>query len=387
MLSSLCFATSVSAFCSTVIYDYVPGLHAIHCDYSYGPEEIWTVPAQITKPRFLVRGADDAVGGAGGRVDAKLAVKAGTILDLKMGSNGEASSVSRGGESLLVAGGGSGKEPNFVSPKADLLKAEEPGLPIGKYLGDGSVFIEWYDARQPFELVDPLPYIVVDIFDSEKAGFAHTGSWQEWTVPEGVDHALFELFGGEGESGEPRGHIIAGLEVEPEETFSIFVGGHGRDTTLVRDGSFDVGVAAGGDTERPNYFPWGASNANEFWEGGGTGSEPEDGYAIVHYWPPEESTEVPPEDKPDVGHQPELAPPSLSLSQQPAPVCIVPSLRNKTPRAARRALANANCALNKVNRRSTGKRGMWGRVVHQSPSPGTATLASGVTITVGVPRR
>jgi len=293
MLSTLYFASPASAVCGSVIFDFVPGLHAIGCSYSSGSEETWAVPTRITKPRFSIRGAEDEIGGKGGFISAKLPVEAGQTLDLKMGGDGAASSVSRGGVPLLVAGGGDGVEPNYIEPEAEPLEVEAPGLPVGSGVGNGSVFIEWYDAREPFELADSLGYVIVDIFDSEKVGFSHTGSAQEWTVPKGVDYVIFELFGGEGKSGEPRGHILAGLEVDPGEAFDIRVGGEGEDTTLVRGGSFDVGVAAGGDTERPNYLPWMSSPAEEFWEGGGGDSESGDGYAMVHFWPSENPTDPP----------------------------------------------------------------------------------------------
>lgn len=385
MLSALYFASPASAACGSVIFDFVPGLHAISCSYSSGPEETWTVPANITKPRFSVRGAEDEIGGRGGFISAKLPVEAGQILDLKMGGDGAATSVSRGGVPLLVAGGGDGIEPNYLDPEAEPLDVEAPGLPGGSGADDGSVFIEWYDARDPFELTHSLGYVIVDIFDSEKVGFSHTGTFQEWQAPEGVDFALFELFGGEGESGEPRGHILAGLEVDPGEAFDIQVGGEGEDTILVRGGSFEVGVAAGGDTERPNYFPWMASPAEEFWEGGGSESEPGYGYAIVHYWPSEDSTEVVPDDRSAGESQIEHEPLFADLSRKPAPACIVPRLRSRTVAAARRALIRANCTLRKLNRRPARKR-MRGRIVSQSPRAGTAiTAGSGVNVTVGAP--
>jgi hypothetical protein len=305
-----------------------------------------------------------------------------------MGGSGEASSVSHGGEPLLVAGGGDGKEPNYISPEAELLKVEEPGQPPGKYLGNGRVYIEWYDAREPFELTEPLPYVIADFFDSENVGFSHTGSWQEWIVPDGVDYATFELFGGEGESGEPRGHVLAGFEVEPGETFDIGVGGYGGNTSVSRPGLWDVGLAAGGDTERPNYLPWSASFAEEFWEGGGPGSKPSNGYAIVHYLPPEEgpSTE---EEPPNTGHEAEEQPstvgeqpPALDLqrSQDPGPPCIVPRLRGRTLRSARRALVRANCRLGKVKRRHSPRR----RVVAQDPPPRIVVASGrGVAVVVG----
>ena len=152
MVSALYFASPASAFCGWLIADPGLGFHAMTCYYESGPEQTWTVPTGITKPKFVVQGADDEVGGKGGFISAKLSVEAGQSLDLKMGGEGGASSVSRGGESLFVAGGGDGLEPNYISPDAEPLQVEEPGQPLGLALGNGSVFIQWYDAREPFEL-------------------------------------------------------------------------------------------------------------------------------------------------------------------------------------------------------------------------------------------
>jgi len=372
--SALLFAAPASAACSSVIADFVPGFHGISCHYADGPEQIWTVPTGITKPKFSILGADDAVGGRGGFVSARLPVEAGELINLKLGTDGEASSVSRDGEELLVAGGGNGAEPNYLSPEAEVLEVKEPGEPLAPNIGNGAAYLEWYDARKPFELTYPLAYVIVDIFDSEKAGFAYTGSGQEWIVPPEVDYALFELFGGKGSSGEPRGHILAGLEVEPGEAFELFVGGPGGDTTLVRAGSFDVGVAAGGDSERPNYLPSMASPADEFWEGGGPESVPGNGYAIVHYWPPKSPIGQP-------GEQREPKPPVVQ-TQESLPPCIVPRLHHRTVRAARSALLHANCGLGRVvHRGARGGRPSW--IVRQRPRAG-AVAAPGTKVEIVV---
>jgi hypothetical protein len=391
LLGVLCLASSASASCGTVIADFDPGYNAIACHFSSGSEETWTVPAHITKPRFSVRGADDTVGGGGGFLSAKLPLKEGETIDLRMGADGGSSSVSRGGELLLVAGGGDGADANYLSPEAEPLEVEEPGQPVGPSVGDGSVYVEWYDAREPFGLVDPLPAVVIDIFDGRGVGFPYTGGGQSWVVPEGVERVLFELWGGPGGSGEPRGHILAGFDVTPGDTFHIRIGGPGEDTTLVRGSTFSVGVAAGGDTERPNYLPWMSSPSEEFWEGGGVGSEPEAGYAIVHYWPPE------PQSDPPVSDPPAIDPLSMSLSSNPLslsidsagkalPPCTVPSLKNLTLRAARRTLFRQGCSLDEVKWKKARQR-VRGRVVSQKPPPGTVIQEdTEVVVTVGVAR-
>lgn len=62
------------------------------------------------------------------------------------------------------------------------------------------------------------------------------------------------------------------------------------------------------------------------------------------------------------------APVSVVVSRG-APPCIVPRLRGKTLRQARRALTRANCRLGRVSRRPAARR-LRGRVVGQRPSAG-----------------
>ena len=156
-------------------------------------------------------------------------------------------------------------------------------------------------------LDEPRPHLIVDIFDSEKEAFAFTGTWEEWTPPEGVTYAIFELFGGAGESGEAQGHVAAGVDLQPGEPYMIRVGGGGEDTSAVSIHClipewWECGgtvIAAGGDSTRSwnqtNLVPTDASAAIEHWEGGGPDSELESGRAIVHYWLPED--ERPPLDE------------------------------------------------------------------------------------------
>jgi hypothetical protein len=81
-------------------------------------------------------GADDSSGGRGGLVSAKLPLAVGDTLDLVMGANGAASSVSRGGETLLLAGGGDGSQPNYLGPPRTVRQTLAP-LPLpAKALGD-----------------------------------------------------------------------------------------------------------------------------------------------------------------------------------------------------------------------------------------------------------
>jgi PASTA domain len=66
------------------------------------------------------------------------------------------------------------------------------------------------------------------------------------------------------------------------------------------------------------------------------------------------------------------------------PTCRVPKLKGKTLRAARTALAKANCALGKVTRRRSSR--APGRVVAQKVTAGT-TQAAGKKVAVVVSKR
>jgi hypothetical protein len=369
---SLCLAASASATCGEIIHDFTPGIHAISCHYESGTDETWTVPAEITEPTFTLTGADDELGGSGGFLSAKVAVTSGDEFHLILGGEGAASSVSRNGAALLIAEGGSGEEPNYVSPEAQLLASEEPGQPLKGAPLNGSITIEWYDRRPFFNLTEPLPEVIVDFFGGETTVFPYSEEKQLWTAPDGINRAAFELFGGPGESGEPRGHVFTVFKVKPGETFGVEVGGPGEDTTLYGSASqFDVVRAAGGDTERDNYLPFGASPAEEFWEGGGPDSEPGIGKALVHYWYAGQANEEP------MDRRSELP------ARASVPRCVVPHLRGKRPRAVLRALARANCTLEKVHRRHSRRR-MRGRVVRQSPRPGTvAAPRARVSVVLG----
>jgi hypothetical protein len=356
---------SASASCASVHIDYEPGWHALSCDNQ--SEETWTVPGPVVKPRFEVRGADDSIGGAGGLVEARLPLEAGDVITFRMGDEGAATSVSRGDELLLVAGGGDGVEPNFVAPEADLLGSQDPGGELGPTVDDGSIYVEWYEARDPFDLDEPLPPNSVEFPGAQVETFPYTGGWQDWAVPEGINRAAFELYGGAGSSGEPYGHVVAEFSVTPGENFWVSVGGPGGDTEL-RPGGFDAAVAAGGDTERPNYLPFGGVSKVAFWEGGGPDSQLGEGKALVHYWWQPEQEQGTPIPDPSLGPPEE---PPITASE----LCVVPRLKDRTPRAARRRLAQASCGPVRIRRRATGMR-MRGRVIHQHPSQGTAIPAT-----------
>lgn len=125
-----------------------PRLLGIHCSYVSGPIENWTVPA-IAEAEFDLFGASDSVSGHGGRVKATLAVVPGETLVLESGGNGAASSVSRDGVPLLIAGGGDGAEPNYVSPAATETQVIAPGAPITSGVPDGRIFVTWWVPRKP----------------------------------------------------------------------------------------------------------------------------------------------------------------------------------------------------------------------------------------------
>ena len=64
------------------------------------------------------------------------------------------------------------------------------------------------------------------------------------------------------------------------------------------------------------------------------------------------------------------------------PRCVVPNVRGKAIRAARRAIARARCRVGRVTLR-TSKRVTKGRVVSQTPRPG-ARLPVGAKVTLAV---
>ncbi|HEX6152838.1 MAG TPA: hypothetical protein VFZ19_04865 [Solirubrobacterales bacterium] len=125
----------------------------IVCEYPIAPLVTWTVPAGLTSVRFIVSGADDSGSETkGGEVDASLEVTPGSTLTLKSGGPGEASSVSLEETPLIVAGGGDGVEPNFVTPAASDVETEEPGAPqTGPWPQAGQIWVEWtyfYEGEQ-----------------------------------------------------------------------------------------------------------------------------------------------------------------------------------------------------------------------------------------------
>jgi hypothetical protein len=371
-LGLLLLAPPAFAACASYHPDPVPpGFHGMVCSYATGPTENWTVPPNIATPKITLRGAGTEAGGTGGLIQARLPVVSGEILEIALGNDGGASSISRSGNPVLVAGGGDGVEPNYVDPSAKVSDVVEPGQ-AGGSLGNGSVYIEWYDARDPADLAGPKPNVIFDFFDTENFGFPYEGIPQKWVVPKDVDRATFELWGGSGESGAPHGHVLAGYRVAPGDAFNVWVGGPGEDTTLTyADGWPAVAaMAAGGDSERPNYVFPPASPAESLYEGGGSGSSGGSGYAIVHFSPPEEPT---------VDH-PVTTERSAGGS---LPTCVVPRLRDKTPRAARRLLTHANCMFGSVTRKPS-RPNQRGRIISQAMRAGThAAAGSAVAVTVG----
>jgi PASTA domain len=82
-------------------------------------------------------------------VKATIAVVPGETLVLESGGNGAASSVSRDGVRLLIAGGGDGAEPNYVSPAATKTQVIAPGAPITSGVPEGRIFVTWLIPRKP----------------------------------------------------------------------------------------------------------------------------------------------------------------------------------------------------------------------------------------------
>jgi hypothetical protein len=63
-----------------------------------------------------------------------------------------------------------------------------------------------------------------------------------WTVPDGVNAAVFDLYGGTGGGGAAGGHVQAALSVIPGEVYTLVVGGKGA----VPHGLSDIDGGAGG---------------------------------------------------------------------------------------------------------------------------------------------
>jgi hypothetical protein len=145
-------ADSVPSHCSSGIGDPAPGyegplLHGIACDYDpQRPVTEWTAPEDVTSAKFSVYGGDDPARGQGGQVEATLAVIPGENLNLVMGNEGGASSVSRKDTPLLVAGGGNDLEGNYVAPEATAVSTQPPDRPNPPYPRDGSVYVSWLEG-------------------------------------------------------------------------------------------------------------------------------------------------------------------------------------------------------------------------------------------------
>ena len=137
--------------CATKIADFVPYFRGFHCSAypSYGdsPGDVvksWTVPAQIEgEVSFWLFGSDLPGVGGGGRVKATLRLAAGETLTLVLGTEGRATSVSKDGLPLLMAGGGDGAAPNYLAPAAKLVEVNEPGAALPPYPGDGQAYVNW----------------------------------------------------------------------------------------------------------------------------------------------------------------------------------------------------------------------------------------------------
>jgi hypothetical protein len=155
-------AEDVQFGCGYVHGDPAPGYSGplpVGLDCFQPGEYTWTVPEEAaTTTRFFIDGADDAgKEAAGGHVDARLYLIPGSELTLEVGDEGEASAIRLGEEQLIVAGGGGGVEPNFVTPSAFEVKTEEPGAPATGWR-DGRITVEWtywYEGEDPLDPPQP----------------------------------------------------------------------------------------------------------------------------------------------------------------------------------------------------------------------------------------
>jgi hypothetical protein len=153
LLAALWLPVPASAICSHMIGDPAPGYWGsaggIFCGYEDGTPVSWTVPAGIDEAAFGARGADDVAKGRGGSVRGTLAVTAGQTYFLEPGGSGGASAVSLDGTPLLVAAGGDGAAPNYVTPAASKVESQDAGAPIVPaldgvtYVNDGEASVSW----------------------------------------------------------------------------------------------------------------------------------------------------------------------------------------------------------------------------------------------------
>jgi beta-lactam-binding protein with PASTA domain len=92
--------------------------------------------------------------------------------------------------------------------------------------------------------------------------------------------------------------------------------------------------------------------------------------------------------KPDLVTTSELVtnsdPAAVSVLLNATGLCAVPSVRGKALRAAKLAIAHADCRVGKI-RAAYSKKVKWGRVISQRPEPGMV-LRSGVKVNLVVSR-
>lgn len=158
-------AESSNTACAHIVAAPAPGatgstFGGIFCQHQTAPLATWVVPAGVISARFSVHGADDPGRGAsGGHVQATLQVTPGTTMTLTMGGSGEASAVSLGDAPLILAAGGSGDQPNFVTPSASEVGSEDPGAPLPPFPAAGRIYVEWGGSSKgpPPEEEPPRP--------------------------------------------------------------------------------------------------------------------------------------------------------------------------------------------------------------------------------------
>src|SRR5215207_10060841 len=179
-------------------------------------------------------------------------------------------------------------------------EADKEGPPVFKLIGALIVALAIVvmaasaSAEEPRTgvLDSPRESVTYD-FDSSSVEFGPVDTeppLQKWIVPEGVTYAIFELWGGSGESGEAHGHVLAGVPVKPGDGYRVGVSESGEGAEIAAGCAIPeyweclhYTFAAGGDSPWTNDLPAGANPAIERWEGGGPDSEPGPGRVIIHY--------------------------------------------------------------------------------------------------------
>jgi hypothetical protein len=179
-----------------------------------------------------------------------------------------------------------------------------------------------------------------------------------WTVPADVNAAEFQARGADDVSVGHGGLVEAALDVTPGETLTLLLGVDGSATSVRRQGVALI-VASGANGQEASYVDPGARNVAIQDPGLPSPPYPQNGSVYVNWL------------EGGVG------------GGQVSADCAVPRLRGKRPAEARLVLAHHNCVAGSIGRKLS-RPANRGRVIGQSPKPGTVMAKDGrVDLRVG----